>query len=54
LFQGKLVTENDEQKPLSNNTRKGPTLKYSAKKPISTDQQDQRAKTVDIVRLKTG
>jgi hypothetical protein len=44
----KLSTPANEQK----STRKTPTLKYNAKK-TNTDLQ-QRAKTVDIVRLKTG
>lgn len=44
----KLSTSTSEQKT----TRKTTTLKYSAKK-ISTEQQ-QRSKTVDIVRLKAG
>jgi len=49
---GKISTPTDEQKPLPTNTRKTPTLKYCAKK-TNTDQE-QRAKTVDVVRLKTG
>ncbi|CAF3541406.1 unnamed protein product [Adineta steineri] len=48
---GKIPTPTEEQKPLPTSTRKTPTLKYSAKK-ANTDQQ-QRAKTVDVVRLKT-
>jgi hypothetical protein len=49
---GKISTPTDEQKPIPTSTRKTPTLKYSAKK-TNTDQL-QRAKTVDVVRLKTG
>lgn len=37
---------------LQGTTRQTPTMKYSAKK-TNTDEQ-QRAKTVDIVRLKAG
>ncbi|CAF0899341.1 unnamed protein product [Rotaria sp. Silwood1] len=48
---GKIPTLTDEQKPLPTSTRKTPTLKYNTKK-NNTDQQ-QRAKTVDVVRLKT-
>jgi hypothetical protein len=47
---GKIPTPTDEQKPLPTSTR--PTLKYNAKK-TNTDQL-QRAKTVDVVRLKAG
>lgn len=49
---GKIPTPTDEQKPLPTSTRKTPTLRYNAKK-TNTDQQ-QRAKTVDVVRLKAG
>jgi hypothetical protein len=51
-FLGKIPTPTDEQKPLPTSTRKTPTLKYSAKKTDTV--QEQRAKTVDVVRLKTG
>lgn len=47
-----LFISPDDQNQISTSTRKTATLKYSAKK-TNTDQQ-QRAKTVDIVRLKTG
>ena len=50
----KQLTLTNEQKQIStNNTnrRKTPTLKYNVKK-NNIDQQ--HAKTVDIVRLKTG
>ncbi|CAF0992532.1 unnamed protein product [Rotaria sordida] len=47
----KLLTLKDEQKPNLTSTRKTPTLKYNAKK--SNAGQQQHAKTVDIVRLKT-
>jgi len=50
LEQFKIVNEN-ELKPLEK-SRKTPTLKYNPKK-TNTDQE-QRAKTVDIVRLKAG
>ena len=49
---GKVPTPTDESKPLPTSTRKTPTLKYSARK--TNTEQDQRAKTVDVVRLKTG
>lgn len=49
---GKVPTVTDEQRPLLTSTRKTPTLKYNAKK-NNTDQQ-QRAKTVDVVRLRNG
>ncbi|CAF1286362.1 unnamed protein product, partial [Rotaria sordida] len=48
---GKISTLTNEQEPLPTSTRKTPTLKYNTKK-NNTDQQ-QRAKTVDIIRLKT-
>ncbi len=51
-FQGKISTPTDEQKPFPTTSRKTPTLRYHTKK-ANTDQQ-QRAKTVDVVRLKTG
>ena len=41
-----------EEKPVVSEQKSRPIIKYSAKKP-STDQE-QRAKTVDIVRLKAG
>jgi hypothetical protein len=49
---GKISTPTDEQKSLPTSTRKTPTLKYCAKK-TNTDQE-QRAKTVDVIRLKSG
>lgn len=49
---GKIPTPSDESKPIPTSTRKTPTLKYAAKK--ANIDQDQRAKTVDVVRLKTG
>ncbi|CAF2917376.1 unnamed protein product [Rotaria sp. Silwood2] len=49
---GKIPTLTDELKPLPKSTRKTPTLKYNAKK--NNIDQEQRAKTVDIIRLKTG
>ncbi len=52
FFQGKISTPTDEQKPFPTSARKTPTLRYNTKK-ANTDQQ-QRAKTVDVVRLKTG
>ena len=51
-FLGKIITPTDEQKSLPSSTRKTPTLRYNAKKP-NTDQE-LRAKTVDVVRLKAG
>ena len=50
LEQFKAVGETETKKPTS--TRKTPTLKYNAKK-TNTDQEH-RAKTIDIVRLKAG
>jgi hypothetical protein len=49
---GKIAACTNEQRPIPTSTRKTPTLKYNAKK-SNTDQQ-QRAKTVDVIRLKTG
>ena len=48
----KILTLTDEQKQNSTSIRKTPTLKYNAK--TSNTDQKQHAKTVDIVRLKTG
>ncbi len=52
FISGKISTPTDEQKSLPTSTRKTPTLKYCAKK-TNTDQE-QRAKTVDVIRLKSG
>jgi hypothetical protein len=52
FFLGKIPTPTDEQKSLPTSTRKTPTLKYNAKK--TNIDQLQRAKTVDVVRLKAG
>lgn len=48
----KHLTLMDELKQGLTSTRKTPTLKYNAKK-TNTDQEH-RAKTVDVVRLKNG
>ena len=45
-------SSNNLQKVQVTSARKTPTLKYAAKK--NNADQEQRAKTVDIVRLKTG
>jgi hypothetical protein len=52
LEQFKAIVETEKVPNIEQKSRKTPTLKYNAKK-INTDLQ-QRAKTVDIVRLKTG
>lgn len=50
---GKGPTSTDDSKSTStSSSRKAPTLKYGAKK--TNTEQDQRAKTVDVVRLKAG
>jgi hypothetical protein len=46
------TSSNNLQRVQVTSTRKTPALKYAAKK--SNADQEQRAKTVDIVRLKTG
>ncbi|CAM4930060.1 unnamed protein product [Rotaria socialis] len=48
---GKVSTLTEEEKPIPTTARRGPTLKYNAKK--TNNDQKQRAKTVDVVRLKT-
>ena len=50
---GKALTPTEEQKPLPTSTRKTRTLKYGAKK-SDANQEQHRAKTVDVVRLKAG
>ena len=52
LEQFKSINEPEKVPIIEQKTRKTPTLKYNAKK-TNTDEQ-QRSKTVDIVRLKTG
>ena len=52
LEQFKAVGQQIESKPIVSEQKSRPLMKYAAKK-TNTDQE-QRAKTVDIIRLKSG